>query len=141
MPVSRVNENDVAFCGFDECDGIDGFFLEVNMCNPFDYFIQFRTRKISSPSACDCRFRKSTVSDVYLWDASQPTNEFRAQVLSDVHKGEVIGIIGRKGAGNSTLRMNPSRINAKNLSPIGRIILSSGESILKRIFYEYRCYC
>ena len=42
MPVSRGNENDVAFCGFDEYAVIEGFFLEENMCNAFDYFIQFR---------------------------------------------------------------------------------------------------
>jgi len=103
------------------------------MCNAFDHFIQVRTRKISPPSGCDCRFRKSTVSDVYPRGASQPMNEFWALVLFDVNGGEVIGIIRRNGAGKSTLLKNPSRINVKNLYPIGRIILSSGESILIRI--------
>jgi hypothetical protein len=40
MPVTRGNENDVAFCGFDECDVIEGFFLEENMCNAFRYALK-----------------------------------------------------------------------------------------------------
>ena len=38
MPVSRGNENDVAFCGFDECDVIEGFFPGEDMCNAFISF-------------------------------------------------------------------------------------------------------
>ena len=30
------------FCGFDEYDAIEGFFLEQKMCNALDSFIQFR---------------------------------------------------------------------------------------------------